>query len=123
MCLVDMKQTLLRQGSALHHCQHHAQKSTPFNKMYNKRLHLYPSHQVGTNNIYDKSIPLSLMHIQVLTKPEIGVTTVCLTVDQGMVKTIAKHFLLCVRHHIRWDSMQPNLIQPSSLRSSHLMEA
>lgn len=63
------------------------------------------------------------MHIQVLTQSETEVITVCLTVDQDMVKTIAKHFLLWVRHHIRWDSMQPNLIQPSSPQSSHLMEA
>lgn len=61
--------------------------------------------------------------MQVLTQTEIGVITGCLTVDQGMVKTIAKHFLLWVRHHIRWDSMQTNLIQPSSPRSSRLMDA
>ena len=63
------------------------------------------------------------MHIQVLTQAGIEVITVCLTVDQDIVKTIAKHFLLWVRHHIKWDSMQPNLIQPSPPRNSHLMEA
>lgn len=52
------------------------------------------SQQVGFINIYAKSIPPSPMYTQVLTQPEIEVITVCLTVDQDMVKAIAKHFLL-----------------------------